>query len=218
MKYAQFRAVEICRNSHFLHANIIDIFDKSIRQNVIKTTGDGWGPSYGFGMYPYYSRYSSFAIGASFNSMSSESWSDVVIYPYFEVVYNCANKIFRPQLVFKELSAEDLKHLVKDIKGAIQIEKVLPHSPNKDFWEVGDIILKVNNTRIEKVFEVIQYFDETHLSLNVQLMRDGKILNRDLKAIDITEEVKEAEKSLIFDVCHQTQRKSKRLKSSSLCV
>jgi hypothetical protein len=213
--YAEFRAIEKCSEEN-KHANIIDIFDKTVEKEVIRSTGSSWGPSSYFGMYPYYSRYSSFGIGGGFNSISTDSWKEKLVYPYLEAYYTCANKIFRPQVMFKELDVENMKHLVKDVKGAIQVEKIDEAGPNKQSLELGDIILKANGRRIEKVFELIRLFD-TGEDVSVQILREGEKILTKIKAKDVTEEVLKAEKEIIHRVC-KNKKKEENLKTNKFCL
>jgi hypothetical protein len=214
--YAQFRAIEKCRQNN-KYANMIDIFDKTVEKNVIRSYGTGWSPTY-FGTYPYYSRYSSFGMSAGYSSMSYNSWSETLSYPVIEVYYNCNDSVVRPQMIFKEITADNMKHLVKDVKGAIQVEKLLDHSPNKGSIEVGDIVLKANGRRLEKVYQLISLFNKDTIEVSVQLLRDGKTIIEKLKSVDITVEVKKTEEELIASVCkHQTNDNETELKTNPLC-
>jgi hypothetical protein len=215
--FAQFRAIENCRNSEQGFANIIDVFDKTIEKEITRSSGSTWGPSY-YGMYPFYSRHSSFGLSAGFNTVSGDSWRETVIYPVFEVIYNCAPTIFRPQIVFKEISAEQMSLLVKDLKGAIQVQKILDTSPNKKFLETGDIILKVNGKRIEKVYELIGLISQENKTVQISLMREGVKINSKLTSVDITDEVKQNEEKIVKDVCKLVkEKKQKELKKKTLC-
>lgn len=216
-RYAEFRAIEICRTTSQEHTNILDIFDKTVEKEVTRSSGTSWGPSY-FGMYPYYSRYSSFGIGAGFNTISSNSWNETITYPVIEAYFTCENKVFRPDLIFKELKAVQIKHLVKDVKGAIQVEKIPEKSPNKKTVELGDIILKANGLRVEKVYELIQMFGTKNKEVTVQLLREGERKNITLKSKEVTEEVTEAEKKIIKKVCKDKNKEDQeQLKKSQLC-
>ena len=210
--YAQFRAIEQCRGSENKIANIIDIFDKTVEKDYVRSTGGGWGPSY-FGTYypysyPYYSR-SSIGIGMSYNTMSTNSWNEKLIYPVIEVYYTCADLVLRPQLILKEISADDMKHLVKDIKGALQVESILENSPNKSAVELGDIILKANGKRIEKVYELIRLFDKDNKEASILLLREGKRIVAKLRSVDVTEDVEKTETAIIKNVCDKIKKKKK---------
>lgn len=215
--YAQFRAIENCRQSQ-THANMIDIFDKTIEKNIVRSSGSGWGPSY-FGAYPYYSRYSSFGINAGFNMISSDSWNETLRFPIIEVYYTCSKSIFRPELMFKELNAEQMKHLVKDIKGAIQVENIPHHSLNKNNLELGDIILKANGKRIEKVYELIRLFNQESTVVSVDMLREGTKVMSKIESRDITSEVQKAEDQIISGACKQRNHKwEKELKKNEICI
>lgn len=215
--YAEFRAIEICRDSNEGIANIMDIFDKTVEKEVTRTTGTSWGPSY-YGMYPYYSRYSSIGVSAGFNTISADSWSETIRFPVIEVYFTCDKKVFRPELIFKELTADEMKHLVKDVKGAIQVEKIPEGSPNANTVETGDIILKAQGERIEKVYQLINMFGPENQSVKVQLLREGKKKSTILRSQDVTREVKEAEEKIISKVCEDKDEDDQEgLKKRKLC-
>lgn len=217
--YAEFHAIEVCRAEH-KHANMMDVGDRSERKDVVRTSGSGWAPTYGygFGMYPYYSRYSSVGLGVGYTSMNTDSWSETLIFPVFDVYYNCSEKIFRPQILFKEISAENMKLLVKDLKGALQIEKIMDTSPNQKSLEPGDIILKANNQRVEKIYHLIRHFDGKHSEVLVEIMREGVRKKITMKANEVSAEVEVKEKEIIDKVCKlKKDDAQKELKTSSLC-
>lgn len=216
--YAEFRAIKMCLESAHKHANIIDINDRSVKKDVVRTSGSGWGPSYGFGMYPYYSRYSSFGVGVNYSSIQTDSYSETLLYPVMEVYYTCSDKIVRPEILMKEISAEQMKLLVKDLKGALQVEQVADQSPNTQVIETGDIILKANGKRIEKVYELIRLFQDENSKVVVNFMREGEKKTATLKAVDITESALAAEKQIISKVCKlKKDSKQETLKKEKLC-
>jgi hypothetical protein len=218
-KYAEFRAIEYCREVENTHANIIDISDKSRKKNVIKTSGGSWGPSFAFGMYPYYSRYSSFGMGLGYHSHQTESWSETLTYPEIEVFYRCSDYMIRPQLILKEISSENMRLLVKDLKGALQVEEISTESINRGIIEIGDIILKANEQRIEKVYDFINLFQKRNSIVHVQLLRDGERKEVNLKGREVTQDALNAEDSIIHLVCQDKNKKyQKKLKKSNICL
>jgi hypothetical protein len=209
--YAEFRAIEYCQGQEKKHANIIDINDKTVEKQITRTSGSGWGPTYGFGMYPYYSRYSSFGIGATFNTISTDSWNETLTFPYVEVYYTCADRMYRPEIMLKEISPEEMKLLVKDLKGALQVEKIADQSSNKNAIEQGDLILKANGRRVEKVYELIRLFDSPDSEVTVQLLREGQKIVSKLKAKDVTDDVIAAEKEIIKQVCKDKKKDNQKV-------
>ncbi len=205
--YAQFRAIEKCRELS-LHANIFAILDRTIEKEVTRSTGGGWGPTYGFGIYPYYG-YSSFALGANFSTISSDSWQEVLKYPFIEVFYKCSERIMRPLVEWKELSSEQLKHLVMDVKGGIQIESLSDIPPNKKTFQTGDIVLRANGKRIERIFEVIKLFALEATTVKIQFLREGKRMFGMMTSQDVTDEAIVEEEKIIKDVCSKIKNRNK---------
>lgn len=217
-RYAEFRAIESCLESENKHANIIDIFDKTIEKEVTRTSGTNWGPSYGVGMYPYYSRYSNFGFGVGMSTTSGTAWNEKLIYPIIEVYYNCRERIFRPQIFMKEISSEQMKLLVKDLKGALQVEKLPDESSNAKNIELGDLILKANGKRIEKIHELIRLFDSKDSIVTISLLREGQPVMTKISAVDVTDEVDKTEKEIIQKVCKEKKNKHQELlKQRKIC-
>lgn len=213
-KYAEFRAIVECRRVN-KYANIIDIFDKTIAKEVMRSSATGFTHAY-LGFYPYYSRYSSFGFGYApgLNTYSTE----IMSYPMVEVLFTCSDKVFRPLLMFREIVAKDIKHLVKDLKGAIQVEKVNQSSPNQNRIERGDIFLKASEERIEKVYQFIQLFNEQNQKLRVTLLREGQRLVIPVSSTEVTSEIIEEEKKIISEVCGLKDKDEQvELKKSPLC-
>jgi hypothetical protein len=218
-KYAEFRAIEYCRETEHKHANIMDVSDKTVLKKVTKTSGGSWGPTYAFGMYPYYSRYSSFGLGIGYNSLESESWSETLSLPVIEVFYRCSDQMIRPELILKEISDEQMKFLVKDLKGGLQVEEMTKGSPNLALIEKGDIILKANGQRIEKVYDLIKLFEALDSVVEIQLLREGERKRITLKGKDVTQDALSAEEAIIKYVCRDKQKKyQKDLKKRKLCT
>ena len=196
--FAQFRAIENCYEKS-LHTNVIAVLDQTIEKQVTRSTGGGWGPSYGFGMYPYYG--SSFGFGANFNTISADSWREVLEFPIIEVYYRCSEIIYRPLVKFRELSADQIKHLVKDVKGGLQIEEMLSHSPNAETFQNGDILLKANGKRLERIYDLTKLFAPGSQTVNVEFLREGERFSRVMKSKNVTEESKIHEEEILKRVC-----------------
>lgn len=207
--YAEFRAIQLCLDEGYKYANIIDIFDKTVSKEVTKTDANVYGPSYSYGMYPFYSRYSSFGVGINYSNVSSRSWNETYVYPVIEIPYTCVNSVYRPKIMFREIPADEMKHLVKDIKGGIQIQKFMDDSPNIKELKNDDIILRANGERIERVFELIQYFSEKRQTVKLEILRDGKKLSANMKAVDVSDVTGPAEKKIIEEACKEDAVKEK---------
>lgn len=207
--YAEFRAIQQCLSEGYQYANIIDIFDKTISKEVTKTDANVYGPSYGMGMYPFYSRYSSFGVGINYSNVSSRSWNETYVYPVIEVPYTCVNTVYRPKIMFREIPAVEMKHLVKDIKGGVQIQKFLDDSPNEKTLKTDDIILRVNGERIERVYELIQYFSDKRQTVKLEVLRDGVKKSASMKAVDVSDVIKPAEEKIVNEACKEKEVKEK---------
>ncbi len=211
--YAKFRAIESCYEKGKNLTHVLDVMDKSQTKKVTKT--DSTGPSYYYGMSPYYGRYYGgwgMGMGVGINTVSSRSWNETYVYPEFEVFYQCRDKVEDSRIFFKQISAENMKLLVKDLKGALQVEKILEDSPNKESLEVGDIILKVNNQRIESVLEL--YWESKGKNANLDIFREGVRKKVVLKNKDVSEAVEKTQLEIIRTACQKEEIKKRGICSS----
>lgn len=203
--FAKFRAIENCRDQGKKVANILHIRDQSQSKNVLRSSGY---PSYYYGMSPFYSRgYSGIGVGIG----TSSTWEETYTYPEFDVVFVCTDKAMGPELVIRQVSAEEMKLLVKDLRGALQVEKVLENSTNTQAIEIGDVILRAEGKRIEKIPQLLSLFTPEHSSVKVELMREGVKKSAVLRSVDVTELIEGSQKSIIEDACKEKEIKERKI-------
>jgi hypothetical protein len=213
LRFAKFRAIELCHAQNFMLTHFLITLDKTLLKTVTKTSSTGY-PVYYYGMSPYYTRYSGFGYGFGFSSANSTSWGETIQYPNVEVVYECANAVYGPQVAFREVPAEDMKHLVKDLKGGLQIEKFIKDSPNTKDLMVGDILIRANGLRIQHIYQILSLF-HTGLDhkLKVDVLRNGNIKSGIiLVGTDVSARILETQKKILKSAC-----KYKELKDKALC-
>ncbi|WP_408098823.1 CC0125/CC1285 family lipoprotein [Peredibacter sp. HCB2-198] len=202
--YAKFHAIELCKEMNSPYTHILTIRDTTFDKEVTQT--NTYAPTYYYGVSPYYGRYGAYGAGVSmygaYGPMNTQTTTDVKTIPQFDVYFECVNKAQDARMSFKGLSAADMKNLMKDVKGGVQIEEILPDSPNKKTLQVGDIIIKGNGTRVEKVVELYQ----SHRNSNaekfvIEFFRDGKRKTAEVKFLDVTEMVGSAQEEIIKEAC-----------------
>jgi hypothetical protein len=199
--FAKFRAVELCHEAQKKVADLVGIVDHSENKTITRTSGGVYGfPSYYYGYSPFYNRYSGFGFGTSIGIMSGSSWNETLTYPNVDVVYRCGEKVYEPEIILREVSADDMKTLTKDLKGALQVEKFIDGSPNKKL-EQGDFILKVSGERIEKSWQLMAAFDQDHRRVPVEVMRDGNRMKMEIESKDVTDKVEKSEQEIIDKGC-----------------
>lgn len=212
--FARYRSLEECRREGKPYSHILAVIDKSSQKKITRSNSDYWGPSYyyGMGMSPFYSRYSGFGFSTGINMVNSRAWEETLIYPEVEVVYHCAEKVYEPRIGMRDIPAEEMKHLVKDLKGGVQVEKILPDSPNKNLQE-EDIIIKVSGKRIMKGHQILALFKDRPDPVKVEVLRDGERKLVSIRADDVTRNVSENLTALKNRACDFRDVK----KASTLC-
>ncbi|MES2526267.1 MAG: hypothetical protein V4598_04245 [Bdellovibrionota bacterium] len=212
--FARYHSLEKCRQEGKAYAHILAVIDQSDKKKITRTNGDSWGPSYyyGMGMSPFYSRYSGFGFSTGVNVINTRAWEETLIFPNIETIYHCAEKVYEPEIAMRDVPPEEMKLLVKDLKGAIQVEKILPGSPNTNLKE-EDIILRAEGKRIMKGHQLLALFKDNPKLVRVEILRDGERKQIDLRGQDVTVKVKENLVTLKNQACDFKDVKTK----SSLC-
>jgi hypothetical protein len=205
--FAKFRAIENCMESGFKLTHILDVRDKTVSKDVIRSSSTGF-PSYYYGMSPFYSRYHT-GFGLGFSTMSSNTWEETYSYPEYEVTYECANTIYEPELILREVPAEEMKLLVKDLKGGLQVEEIIKGSPNKNVVQEGDVILRANDRRLESKSVLIQMFEPEQTSIPVEIMREGIRKRVNLKSVDVSNHILESQNEIIKNACRKEEVKKR---------
>lgn len=207
--FAKFRAIENCKESGFELAHILDVRDKTVSKDVVRSSSTGF-PSYYYGMSPFYSRYHT-GFGLGFSTMSSNTWEETYSYPEFEVTYECANVTFEPELILREVPAEEMKLLVKDLKGGLQVEEIIKGSPNSDVIKEGDVILRANDRRLESKSILIQMFRPEQTTIPIEIMREGERKNVNLKGVDVSHHILDSQNEIIKRACKKDEVKKRDL-------
>lgn len=210
--YAKFRAIEICQEMGQVYTHILVVQDKTYSKDILQTSSTG--PSYYYGMSPYYGRYCGYG-GMSYGMASTTTTSETYTYPLFEVYFECVDRPLDARVSLKNLSSSQMQNLVKDLQGAVQIDDVLSDSPNKGKLKSGDIIITANGQRVDKVLELFQASRRSkQKNFRVEFFRDGVKKETTISFLDVTELVAQAQEEIIKSACKMEGIKDKK----SLCL
>lgn len=212
--YAKFRAIEVCHEIGTPNTHILKIKDKSYSKEIVSSTSTT--PSYYYGMSPYYGgiRGVNPGMGVGYSVGSTSTRSDTYNYPLFEVYFECVANPKDARLSFIELSGSQMKDLVKDLQGAIQVEEVLDDSPNRGKLQKGDIIVKARGERVTSLVEGFHTARKNmDQKLNVEFFRDGVKKQAVVSFADVTQHVQEAQNEIIKSGCKEESVQA----SSPLC-
>lgn len=197
--FAKFRAIEVCREEGKKLAHILEISDKTVSKDVLRTTGTGF-PSYYYGMSPYYNRFNT-GVSIGYSTSTSSTYAETYQLPHFEVVYECVDQAYGPDIALREVSAEEMKLLVKDLKGGLQVEKVLVGSPNTKTIEVGDVIVRAGGERIDRSLSLFKRFTGGKREVPVEFLREGRRKKVNLRSHDVSNFIEESQKQIIGSAC-----------------
>lgn len=190
---AQFRAIEVCdpKLTYFLETS-----DLSKVKNITRTSGSY--PFYNTGYYPYRRGWS---VGVGFGTYPSESWQVKQVYPLLKVRYLCGDQFYAPRGEFKSVSASELSHVHKDLMGAIIVVDI----DEKESLEKGDIILKMNNKRVESLGDFYYRFQSTPQS-QLEILRDGKRQTLKVQAQDVTGDIRNYSQEIRNKMCKKDKK------------
>jgi hypothetical protein len=207
--YAKFRAIEVCYEKKLSYTHILLIKDKTFQKEISQTTTNY--PSNYYGSSPYYG-YGPHGYGGGYGSVSTQTTNETYTYPLFEVYFECTNKPLDARMSFTVLSQSQMKDFVKDIKGAVQIARILEDSPNKTQLKSADIIINSNGTRVGNILELYQTnASKDGKKFNVDILRDGiKKNNIEVQFLDVSNLVAQSQSKIIKDACKDKEIKSTR--------
>ena len=214
--FSQFRALELCKEQGFRITRILSSKDLSTSQTVQRTSNFNFGNANasvnGFGQ-PFPSAYYS---GTANQVGVSNTWNQTFNYPTFDTFFSCKNQAYLAKLNLKEISAEDAKPFVKDLMGVVQIQDFIEGSPNRDILRIGDFILRINGERIRTLAEGMNAIDgaKDKDQIKFLIVRDGKLLTVNAKAVDGTTMLEESAKKFLATVCSNVLE----LKNRSICL
>jgi predicted DNA-binding antitoxin AbrB/MazE fold protein len=200
--FAKFRAVETCHEAGKAHAHLLAVKDRSREKTVTRSDGHVYGfPSYYYGMSPFYGPHYGMGFGMGINMMRTNTWDETYLFPHINVIYQCADSVAEPEVILREVPPQEMNHLVKDLKGALQVERVLEGSPNAGTLKRGDLILKAEGERLEHNHEVLRLFRNGQREVLIEILREGERRRVQLRAADVTEKVSQTQKEIIAAAC-----------------
>lgn len=211
--FAKFRSIEVCHELNKKYSHILLVKDRTHKQEVTETAQVS--PNYYYGMSPYYGAgYRWGMTPMAYSAPATQTISKTKTYPSFDVYFECADRPLDARISLKNLSNYEVKDLVKDKLGAVQVDEVLSESPNAGKLQKGDIIFKVDGQRVGRILDVYKASRRTEQRpARVEFLRDGKIYEALVTYKDVTDLVSEAQDEMIKDACEINKIKEE----SSLC-
>jgi hypothetical protein len=198
--YAKFRAIEICLDNKSPYTHFLTMRDNTFEEQ--STEAVTYYPSAYYGASPYYGRYDSYM---GYGPTSSHVYTETHSYPKFDVFFECVSEPMDARMSFNVISHSQLKDLVKDMKGGVQVENILPDSPNKNALKPADIIISLNGTRVGNIQELFQASRNViGDKVWVEFFRNGEKKKADIKFRDVTDMVAEAQAKIIKDACKKS--------------
>ncbi len=201
--FSHFRAIEVCREQGFKLSRVYATRDLSNSQTVQKSsTSTFQDPVYFSGAVNSNTNFNGAVYGGGGLALTT-SWQETYTYPIFDTYYRCANEVFTVLVKLKQITIQDMKPFVKDLLAAVQIEEILPDSPNIDVFKVGDLVLKVNEKRIQNIeqFDVAIGEAKDPKKIPLQIVREGVARKIVIVADDKSANIVKAENQIIYNVC-----------------
>lgn len=217
--FSLFRAIESCKSKGYKYSNIFGSRDLSVSKDIQRTSTNTYVEPTNFSMngnsnsninylgngnanISTNSNYSGSISGGN-QYANSSSWTETLTFPVFEAGYQCVDGFYLLGFTLNPVNEVDLKPYVKDLKGALQIEKVADDSPNVDKFKVADIIIKVNDNRVWDINDLSKYVNASANKdrISLGIVRDGKKITILAKATDKSQSLIEYENKIKNSVC-----------------
>lgn len=208
--FAKYRAIEICKEMNAPLTHILLVRDQSFEKEISQT--QSYYPTYYYGAAPYYGRYGPYGGGVNmyYGPAGTTTYNETYKYPKYEVYFECDSKAFDSGVSFKPLSQSQVSKFVQDLKGGVQVDEVLPDSPNKNLLKSADIILSANGSRVGNVLELYKASREARQNnFTLDIIREGKPQKVLVKFKDVTEHAKESERRIIDETCRMVESQQK---------
>lgn len=207
--FAKFRAIEICNEMNSPLTHILVVKDQSFQKEISQAST--YYPTY-YGAAPYYGRYGPYGSGVNmyYAPAGTTVYNETYEYPKFDVYFECVTKAMDSRVSFKPLSQSQVSQFSKDMKGGVQVDEVLPDSPNKNVVKSADIILKANDSRVGSIIELYKESRKTGgNNLKLDIVREGKPKVVTAKFIDVTDMIAESQNEIIKEFCKLTKTEEK---------
>jgi hypothetical protein len=207
--FAKFRAIEVCHDLKNPLTHFLQIKDKTYSKEVSQAYTSY--PSYYYGASPYYG---SMGMGGYYGPASTTVSNETYTYPSFEVYFECTPTPMDARMAFKELSQSQVSQFLNDLKGAVQVDQILPDSPNKDTLKVADIIYQANGTRVATLLELFRASRQAgQKDFKVDIIREGSKKQVTVNFLDVKDKAMEAQHTIIKEACKISDLKD----SNELC-
>lgn len=225
--FSQFRAIEICREQGYKVARPMGQEDKTSSKTVQKTSNYTYqNPTYFNGTANTNTNYNYYGGNTLYSNSNtnvngtitggdtyggSQTWNETYVFPTIDTYFSCANEINLAGLEMKVLTPEEVKDLAKDKLGGVQVMKHGDDSPNKDIFQVGDIVLKVDNKRVLTVLDFGKMINESKdkNAIPASIVREGVPKNIKFKAVDKTSDFEEMNNQVVRTACTVQEVKSR---------
>lgn len=203
--FAKFRAIEICHELGQANTHILLVNDKTYSKEISQTSATG--PSYYYGMSPYYGRYD---YGMSYGPTTVMTTNETYTYPMYEVYFECVEKPMDARISLKNLSSSQMGPLIKDLQGAVQVAEVLEDSPNLGKLQNADIVFMANGERVTSVLSLYKLSRAAHQqNFKVEFFRNGVKKQTTVGFKDVSELVAHAQAEIIKAACKDENIKAK---------
>jgi hypothetical protein len=221
--FSAFRAQEVCRKNAHQFARIFSQNNLSQTQTSRRTakfshhaplTFNGTSTSNGsfnpiaFQTHPLFND----PVTGANTSSTSPDWNETYVSPVFETYYQCSHSARGIGVQFKPLdaqSAQAAKDYTHDSLGALEITEIADNSPAKDKLKVGDIVIQVNDERVESNAQITAAIDSTELQNEVHfhIVRDGKPMYVACSTIDVTNQMEQEAAQIVNAGCAAPENK-----------
>jgi len=209
--FSRLRATELCQQQGGKIPRVLGVLDQTTQQTVQKTSAYSYSAPQtysgtsntmfnGFGMA---NTMSSGTLSGGSTYGGATTWNETYSFPAYDTYYHCVARAWDMNVQFRPVSENDMKPYTKDLMAGLQIESMPSESLNQGILVTGDIVIKVEGTRVKNISELILAVDQAKnkKSIPVFLVREGQQMTVRAKAEEITKEIAEQTEKVLAWGC-----------------
>ena len=99
-----------------------------------------------------------------FGFSGTSSWTETIVIPSYQVKYFCGENYKTIGIQASPISKDVISKFTKDFEDAVIIKHISNNSPNQGILQKGDVIIQINNHRIEDLEDLALQINQSKVS------------------------------------------------------
>lgn len=219
--FSYLHAIEYCKENSKPVVRVLNINDLSMSKDVVKSSSytyksptkiSGTATTSGTTKYNSFSN----ALNSDYNtnldatvsggnqSTHSSSWVETWVYPHYETVFFCTDKVKNMGVNIQNIEAGAIQSTTQDFLGAVLINDIPLENRAYSALQLGDVILKIENIRVQNTYELSYLVTQLGMksnNVNLTILRKGAQIKVKQTLLDGTRTYVENQKNVVNQAC-----------------